>query len=271
MFRVEKCFIFLILLITSVLLLTSSSFAVNTNLTIQDVECYYTEEFVVSVQLTDESGFPLNSKKVAINIDGRKFDNLYTDANGKVDLKLAYDENEIWYDVGTYKISASFLGSEGYNSSSSIGKVTILQMPTKMTMNYDKNNKKVFFSLLDKNNIPAGFIRIDFYINNKFYEYTLTDEFGRGSIDISHLSPGEYLISANINEFLDNYVSDNSSMKIEVKKSNSFGKSENSYSKPLAFKDSKPLAFMEDTGLPIMPIIFSFLVLFSSLFYYKKK
>ncbi|MCL2157110.1 MAG: Ig-like domain-containing protein [Methanobrevibacter sp.] len=161
MFKWNKWFMFLILLTISVLLCSSSSFAINTNLTIKDVECYYSEEFTISLHLTDENSSPLNNKKVTITIDGWKFDDLYTDSKGRVDLAVPYDYEGIWYDVGTYKISASFSGSEGYNSSSANGKVTILQIPTKMTMNYDVNSRKVLFSLFDKNNNPVGSGRID--------------------------------------------------------------------------------------------------------------
>ncbi|MDR2967092.1 MAG: hypothetical protein LBU74_04020 [Methanobacteriaceae archaeon] len=258
---------FLMLLFICALLFISSSSAVDTKLSVKDVKCYYSDEFTVSVQLTDENNFPLSDKEVNINVNGWTFNKLYTDSNGRIDLTIAYDYEEIWYDAGTYNISANFLGFNGYNPSSANGKVTILQMPTKMIMKYNVNKKEMLFSLVDKNNNPVGSGRINLYINNKFYLYTLTDEYGGGSFNLSHLNLDEYLITADNNDMIDNYLTDNTSMKITIEKANS-----NQYnSNNLKNSDLQSVTNMKNTGLPITTIILSFLALFSTLFYYKKK
>ncbi len=191
----------------TILISSSFSFSAKTNLTAEDVECYYSEEFTINTKLFDENNVPLSNEKINIIFDNWTY-NLTTNHFGETKLTIPYDHDEFWYDVGIYNFSVYFAGNGANDKSVWRGKINILPMPTFLNMKYEKNLNKLVFHLVDFNNNPVGAGRIDLYINGKHYSYVITKEYGRAYADISDLKFGEHNLVANNYEMRDNYITD---------------------------------------------------------------
>ncbi len=251
-------FIFIIISVFS-----STSFATRANLTMNDTKCYYSEEFTVITQLLDENNNPLNNAKIQIAIDSENFNSTYTDYDGKVKLNILHDLDGFWYETGIHKITATYLGKDN-NPTLTESKLIILKMPFSLKSFYDESEKKFVSLLIDKNGNPIGSGRLDLYINGKFYEYSISDEYGKTYHYISHLKPGKYKIDINNYYYaMHNYIKAGVQTEIIIE--------ENDTSLNIKHAETNSIVMMKNTGFPVIGLVLSIIVLISNFMIVGKK
>lgn len=155
-------------------------------------------DFYYSVVVTSNQSTPVKNGKVSFSI-GNTALSANTDKDGKATVLIPNLKK------GTYKISYKFNGNEYYSSSSSSGKLSVVNPSTKfiasnLKMKY-KDGSKFSITFTDKSGKPLDNKTIKFVLNGKNY-FTKTNSKGVASIAVGSLKPGTYKVKYSFSNVL---------------------------------------------------------------------
>ena len=165
-----------------------------------------------SVTLKDENGKALKKQKVIIKLNGKKYTKK-TNSKGQATVSVKFSK------LKTYKVKATYKGSKKYKKSSAAGKITVKKATSPSTTPSNPNNPAgktktktqlttpdrsfsmnstddYIISLKDSSGNALANQAISYTLNNNAYSQN-TDARGQVRVNISSLSPGSYVISAD--------------------------------------------------------------------------
>ena len=168
---------------------------VNSELTSEDVTCYYNDGKSISATLKDLNGNAVSGTKVKIAVGG-KTETLTTDSNGQVSMSLdGIVPNSYFADI-------SFAGNSIYNPSSTAAKVTINKVASSLSVSdvtcYYNEGKDIVAILKDANGNAISDAQVKIAVGS--IERTLTtDADGQVALTTAGLDPDKYTATVTFN------------------------------------------------------------------------
>lgn len=169
----------------------------DTKITVNNINGKHGDKTNLTAVLTDYQGNPLSGKTVTFSINGVVVGKALTDNTGTATISCTISQT-----IGTYIITANFLGDDIYASSTGKGTLTVNPIDTNLTVNSVKGHHgdKVNLTavLTDENSNPLSGKRVTFYISGKNVGTATTDSTGTATLSyIITQTLGNYVIYAN--------------------------------------------------------------------------
>ena len=182
---------------------------VPTTIIANNVVKYYKNGTQYVLTLVDSTNNGLSGQIVYITVNGKEY-NRTTNENGSATLSINLNSGE-------YNITSVYNGSDIYESSKVINTVTVLNIPTTLTLNnltktYG-DGSKLNVTLVDVNNNPMANAEVVIVVNGVNY-YRTTDSNGVAYLNFN-LGEGTYVVSSSFTGA--NYVSSTSNGIVIVK------------------------------------------------------
>lgn len=169
----------------------------DTKITVNNVNGKHGDKTHLTAVLTDYNGNPLAGKTVTFSINGDVVGKAATDSSGTATISYTISQT-----IGSYIITANFLGDDIYASSTGKGTLTVNPIDTNLTINDvkghhgDKVNLKAV--LTDENGNTLTGKKVAFYVSGKKIGTAVTDATGTATLSyIITQTLGNYVIYAN--------------------------------------------------------------------------